>query len=363
MSYNTSTTRMVDRNCTEMLNGIPRILIIRLSAIGDVVRVLPALHCLRETYPNAHIDWVVERKSSDVLEGHPGIDRLLIFERPSDFKEAAREFWALCKQVRANRYDMVIDFHGIFKSGLLTRYSGAPDRYGYARPRSQELSFLSTNHKTKVGMEIRNRMHENLVICEQFSKGWKSLDVLMHIPDDALEMSDAFMEESFTGAKKVVAIHVPVDRPEKQWPLKHFAVLADMLLADGRFDVLLTWGPGQQEMVRKVASLALRNPVIAPETDSLKQYMALIQDSDMYFGGDTGPMHIASALDVPVVAVFGGTDPEQHATLRQPYRVLHASEFVTDEARLKEMSVSERMASITPEIAYDACVALATGKV
>ena len=352
----TPATHISDLN--ELLNGVPRILIIRLSAIGDVVRVLPALHCLRDTFPNAQIDWVVEKKSADVLEGHPGIDQIIVFNRPEDTKSAAREFWALCKSIRANRYDIVIDFHGIAKSGLITALSGAAKRYGFSRPRSQELSYLFTNHKTKLGDEVKNRMLENLALCEHFARGWKSLDVFMHVPDDALDMSEMFMEESFTGAKRIVAVHVPVDRQEKQWPLEHFAAITDMLLSDGRFDVLLTWGPGQLEMVRQVAEMTSRNPVIAPETDTLKQYMALVQDSDMYFGGDTGPMHIASALDVPVVSVFGGTSPEQHSTLRQPYRILHASEFVDSPSELSQLSHAEMLSLITPEIAYDACVAM-----
>ena len=337
-------------------------MIIRLSAIGDVVRVLPALHCLRDTFPDAQIDWVVESKSADVLEGHSLIDQLLVFSRPHDLKQSYREFRALCKKVRSNRYDMVVDFHGILKSGLITFASRAPERYGFSRPRSQELSYLFINRKTKLGQEVRNRMHENLALCESFSKGWKSLDVSLHIPEDALDMSEAFMEENFAGAKKITAVHVPVDRPEKQWPLAHFAALTDMLLSDGRFDVLLTWGPGQLDMVHEVAAMTTRNPVIAPETDSLKQYMALVQESDLYFGGDTGPMHIASALDVPVVSVFGGTDPEQHATLRQPSKVLHASEFVPDLQILAAMTPSEMLSCITPEMAYDACVSLTLGK-
>lgn len=344
-----------------MLNGVPRILIIRLSAIGDVVRVLPALHCLRETYPNAQIDWVVEKKSAAILEGHPSIDQLLVFERSKDFRSSFKAFRSTLKQIRENRYDIVMDFHGLFKSGLMTAASRAPERYGFSRPRSQEGSYLFTNKKVKLGDEIQNRMHENLALCEPLAKGIKSLDVLIHIPDDALDMADDFMEECFHGNKKVVALHPPVERPEKQWPLEHYSALADMLLSDGRFEVLLTWGPGQLEMVREVAAKTSRKLVIAPETDSLKEYMALVQGSDLYFGGDTGPMHIASALDVPVIAVFGGTKPEQHATLRQPYRILCAQYDLSDKVDVTDMSEEAKMACITPEMAYDACVDLLFG--
>lgn len=346
-----------------MLNGVPRILIIRLSAIGDVVRVLPALHCLRDIYPNAQIDWVVERKSCEVITGHPALDQVLTFERPEGFKPAAREFWELCKTVRRNRYDMILDFHGILKSGLLMGFSGAKERYGFAPPRSQEGSWIFSNRRLKLGQEVRNRMHENLALCEQFNKGWKSLDVVMDIPDEDADTVDEFMEDFFAGAKKVVGVHVPVERPEKQWPLEHYAALIDMLLSDGRFDVVLTWGPGQHDVVRQVASMTHRSPIIAPSMENLKQYMALIRECDLYFGGDTGPMHIASALDVPVVAVFGGTDPSQHATLRQPYKALFPAGAKDKDAKYLKENGAALLAEIQPEQAYDACVAVTHGHV
>ncbi len=340
-----------------MLNGIPRILIIRLGAIGDVVRVLPALHCLREVYPEAQIDWVVESKSAEVIEGHPALDRVLIFDRVPQWTESARNFWELCKLIRKSRYDVVIDFHGILKSGLITGMSRAPKRYGFSRPRSQEGSYLFTNLKTTLGSEVVNRIHENLALCADFHPGYKSLDVTMYIPEDAIEAVEDFFEESFHGAKLVVAMHVPVDRPEKQWPLECFAELSDLLLADGRFDVLLTWGPGQMGVIAEMLTHARREPVVAPATDSLKQYMAMVQQSDVYFGGDTGPMHIASALDIPVVAVFGGTSPAQHATLRTPYTVLTPDSSTADQG---EARVSKEMSRITPESAYDAIVDIAS---
>ena len=258
---------------------------------------------------------------------------------------------------------MVIDFHGILKSGLLMGFSGAKERYAFAPPRSQEGSWFFANKRLKLGAEVRNRMHENLALCEQFNRGWKSLDVTIDIPDDDADIVDAYIEEYFAGAKKVVGVHVPVDRPEKQWPLSHFAELADMLQADGRFDVILTWGPGQEDMVREVAAMSRRSPKIAPKMENLKQYMALIRECDLYFGGDTGPMHIASALDVPVVAVFGGTDPEQHSTLRQPFKALFPNSARGKSPKELLEHGPELLAEIQPEEAFDACIAVAHGKI
>lgn len=339
-----------------MLNGIPRILIVRLSAIGDVVRVLPALHCLRDALPDAQIDWVVEAKAADVLKGHPALDQVIVFERNGHLGQSAKAFLALCRRIRAGRYDIVLDFHGILKSGLITGASGAKDRYGFARPRSQEGSFLFTNHKTKLGDEVSNRIHENLQLCQALVPGRKSLEVTVHVPDFISEEIDAYYEETFHGDKLVVAMHVPVDRPEKQWPPEHFAALADLLLADGRFEVVLTWGPGQFEAIEDVLTFCRRHPHAAPEMADLKHYVALVKRADLYFGGDTGPMHIASAVGTPVVAVFGGTHPEQHAPLRQPYEILTANSNDKDKPGSPRLSAADALRAVDPEQAYDACI-------
>jgi lipopolysaccharide heptosyltransferase I len=337
-----------------MINGVPRILIVRLSAVGDVVRLLPALHTLRENYPNAQIDWAVEAKSASIIDAHPALDRVLVFDRPPGWKAATKSFWAFCRRIRANHYDVVIDFHGIFKSGMIAAWSRAPERYGFARPRSRELSFLFTNKRAKLPSPDLNRTEENLMLCDLLCPRRGSLDVTIYVSSDVQEEIDAYFEETFDGGKLVVAMHVPVEHEEKRWPGEYFAELADALLADGRFDVLLTWGPGQLAMVEDVLRRARRNPVVAPETATLKHLAWLLHRAGLYFGGDTGPMHIAAAMGTPVVAVFGGTDPAKHAPYRKPCEVL----CVKGDG--EGLPPRERLRRVTPEMAYDACVQLVT---
>ncbi len=341
-----------------MLNGVPRILIIRLSAIGDVVRVLPALHALRDRYPNAQIDWAVENKSVDIISGHPEIDQVLVFHRSHDFRAGVRAFRAFCRTVRDNRYDIVLDFHGILKSGLITRASRALERYGFARPRSQECSAFFTNRRVKLVSRQMNRIEENLVLVKALGAKRHTLDVVIQVPEDIQDHIDAYFEETFHGAKRLVAMHAPVDRREKQWPLENYAALADRLLADGRFEVLLTYGPGQVDVARKVAGLAWRNPTVAPETPDLKHYAWFVGRTDLFVGGDTGPMHIASAMGTPVVALFGGTDPAKHAPLRQPSTVLYAGPGQGPKPRKRRRAPADLFADITPEMVYDACIQL-----
>ncbi|MFA6241079.1 MAG: glycosyltransferase family 9 protein [Candidatus Hydrogenedentales bacterium] len=334
-----------------MMGGAPHILIIRLSAIGDVVRVLPALQLIREAYPYAQIDWAVECKSSAILEGHPTLDSLVVFDRPSAKAQAAREFYAFCRKVRLSRYDIVLDFHGILKSGIVARFSGARQRFGFARPRSQECSSLLTNHKVRLPDHPINRAEENLLLCSALVPNTEWPSVSIHVPVDVRDTVDEFFDHSFDGNKRVIAMHVPVDRPEKQWPLEHFAALSDLLIADGRFDVLLTWGPGQFEAIEQVLARTRRRPTVAPETTDLKHYAWISHRASVYFGGDTGPMHIAAAMGTPVVAVFGGTDPVRHAPFRMASTVLFEGDkpgAPTDSQAL--------LRAVTPQMAYEACV-------
>lgn len=338
-----------------MLNGVPRILIIRLSAIGDVVRVLPALHALRDLYPTAQIDWVVEPKSAAVVEGHPALDQVILFERVEGLVDAARAFKETARVIRENRYDIAIDFHGILKSGMLLRASRAKRRVAFAPPRSQEMSHLFANEKVDLPSQRMNRIEENLALVRALGAKLHSLDVVIDVPHDAEDDIDEYLEDVFHADKHLVLVHAPVDRPEKQWPLKHFADLCDMLAADGRFEVLLTWGPGQQEVAQEVAAMSKRKPLVAPETPDLKHYAALATRAGLFVGGDTGPMHIASAMGTPVVVIFGGTDPAKHAPLRQPSEIL----YVGPEPFPKDVSLTEAqvyLSGVLPEQVYDACL-------
>ena len=342
-----------------MMHGTPRILIIRLSAIGDVVRVLPALHAIRDNHPYAQIDWAVEQKSAEAVLDHPALDQVIIFERPADKREAVRAFRQFCKRVRAENYEVVVDFHGILKSGYLAWRSGARTRYGFAPPRAQEFSWLFTNKRTGLPREVLNRVEENLRLAEALGPRPAHVISTIAIPSDLEQQVDHFVDDFYGDGKLLVAMHAPVERAEKQWPLENYAALCDLLNGDGRFDVLLTWGPGQRPIVEKVADMCRRRPQIAPETAGLKDYAALLQRCDIYIGGDTGPMHIAAAVNTPVLGIFGGTDPRRHAPFGAACEVLYAGDAEGD-SHGKE--ASERLAAITPEDAYDACLRFLRGQ-
>ncbi|HQM34101.1 MAG TPA: glycosyltransferase family 9 protein [Candidatus Hydrogenedentes bacterium] len=344
-----------------MVGGSPRILIIRLSAIGDVVRVLPALQILRDALPDAHIDWVVEKKSADVCRDHPSLDGIIVFDRPEGAWNAAKSFLALCNAIRNRRYDIVIDFHGILKSGLLAWASRAPKRYGFARPRSQEGNFLFTNRRSGLPSHTLNRVEENMILCEAVVPARAGCpSATIEVPPEVQEVVDDYVDRTFEAGKRLVAVHAPIDRREKRWPLDYFAEVCDLLIADGRFEVMLTWGPGQQHIAQTVFARCRRGPVIAPETPDLKHYAGLVGRANLYVGGDTGPMHIAAAMGTPVVAIFTGTNAVQHAPYQSPCEVLTPER--AHELLPQGETAEEALSPITPPMVYDACVRLLSPK-
>ena len=337
-----------------MLDGSPRILIIQLSAIGDVVRVLPALQALRDFFPSARIDWAVERKSAGILLGHPSIDRLHVFERDDSkgFGHNFGQYRLFLSHLRSENYDIVVDFHGTWKSGYAGWQTRARERYAFAGTHAKKARRVRGGHlfatkRISLSSPTLNRVEENLILTEMLAPNPRTRSYSIYVQESVHEYIDEFFEETFSGAKLIVAIHPPAEKNSKRWPEERFALLADMLLADGRFEVMLTYGPGQRDVAERVQEISRRKPLLAPETPGLTYYAWLIEQCDMYIGGDTGPMHIANAMGTPVVALFGSSDPAKHA----PFDVIH--EIV----QTKKFGADESMRMPVEDV-YDACVRL-----
>ncbi len=295
-----------------------RILIIRLSAIGDVVRTLPALSTLRREYPNAHIAWAVEDKSRGILEGHPHLDEVIEFERrrigsalknplrlPAGLAMAARYL----RKIRSDDYDMVFDFHGILKSGIIAAASRSPRRVGFERGFVKEFSHLFTNKKVKPTDARLPRVERNLELLGPFVSPENVTDMpVLGITEKQRAKARAFIGETFGESRPLVAVHPGTSRNLKKWVPAHFAVLCDMLASSLGARAMITWGPGERADAERIRSLAKSRPEVAMQTDNILELAALLEACDLMIAVDSGPMHIGSAVGTPVVAVFGPTD-------------------------------------------------------
>jgi lipopolysaccharide heptosyltransferase I len=327
---------------------------IRLSAIGDVARTLPALDVLRGTFPAARIDWVVEPKSAEVVAGHPALDDVIVFERSTGRRANVSAFRALCARLRNTRYDIALDFHGVLKSGLLSAASLARERYGFSRGRAREGSWLVANRRVRLAHDRLNRVEENLELVRPLC-GRRSWDTGVFVDEAVQDAVDRYFDSTFEGDRMVTVLHVPVDRPEKQWPVERFAELSDLLMGDGRFEVVLTHGPGQRDVVEGVRRQCRREVKLAPESPSLKEYAWLVHRAGLYVGGDTGPMHIAWLMGTPSVVLFGGTDPAKHAPVQGVREVLYHGDGPPARGESVEAG-RRRLEAIEAEEVYDACV-------
>ena len=287
------------------------ILIVKLSAIGDVIHALPVAHTLKQTYPNARITWVVEKPAYDLLTNNPDIDEIIIFDKPK-FKSLAgllANGYQFAQELKARQFDLAIDLQGLFKSAAIAYLSGAPKRLVYCNAR--ELSHL-------VGQRICGE-HEQGHVVDRY------LDVAKHLGcrvDKVLFPINITESE----AKKTIAIanHAGLrlenpyiilapgtNWPSKCWPPTHFAKLADKLYDDNIIPVIVG-GPNDSRLAREIIANTKIPPIDLAGKTTMKQLAYIIKKSQAFVGGDTGPMHLAAAVGTKVVAMFGPTDPKRN---------------------------------------------------
>ncbi len=295
---------------------IRKILLVKLSSIGDVVHSLPVLKALRSRYPKAHITWVVKPFCSEIIEGNPYLDEVLIFERQkwSSFKNASsgiRDFRQLIRDVRAKEFDMVVDLQGLFYTGLITFLSGAPIRVGFANAR--EGSHLFYNHKVKVPTMNLHAVDRYMLVVEAL--GIEAREKDFSIVTGAQDQR--FVEDLLGKIQRrqprvpIVAINPSARWVTKQWNQEKFAELGDVLYRQWGASIVLIGSHKDVALVEKIRLATCCEPIVMTGKTNLKQLVALLSRVDLLITNDTGPMHIASSVRTPTVALFGPTDPRR----------------------------------------------------
>ncbi len=295
-----------------------KILLIRLSAIGDVVRTLPALTCLRRGYPDAHIAWAVEEAAHDIVKDQPDLDETLVFPRralsrivlhPGETGGALRALRGFRDVLRSARFDMVIDFQGTVKSALIARMTGAGRIVGLGRGHAREMSHLLYSDPVPLPPGKMSRVDRALALVSHL--GLPVEGATSGIPERAedREFVEAFLAR--IDARVPPAVVFPgTSRTQayKRYPPRHFARAADEVAERTGSRVVVAWGPGEEDIADEVIAGMTTPAILAPPL-SLGQLTSLIRRCRVFIAGDTGPMHIAWTVGVPVVAVYGPTDP------------------------------------------------------
>jgi ADP-heptose:LPS heptosyltransferase len=305
----------------------------RLGAIGDCLRVLPAVARIKRERPDAEIGWAVEHWVLPALKGNPLVDRFHVLDRrelKGGLRRALAEIRRFTREVRAHDYEVLLEFHGRFKSGLLAWLSGVPVRVGFARGHESEGNFLFTNVKVTPADAWENRIYRFLSLLGP-------LGIPTHYDAQAhgLHISDAdrrWAEQAYAAAGRPALAVFPstsAHRRRERWPDDKWQALLRQLNADGISSMML-WGPAEKADCAALVAAAGPPCVLAPPT-TLPQMLALIGLCRAYCGADTAAMHMAWMQGVPA-AVIAGHKPAR--TIEPPpparSRMLFAAEHYVE---------------------------------
>ncbi len=334
-----------DLNSREFKN----ILLIKLSALGDVVHTFPVLNTLRRRYPKARIDWLVASDIAELLQGNPAIANVIEFPRDEWSKpwQAAPYLGAarLIARLRAAQYDLVLDLQGQLRSAVFAFASGAPVRIGFDKPRkdvwrtlsrkipdqakhhawqgAREGSWLAYTHHIVLPTLDLHPVERYLGVAPILGLDDGAPDFSFPIPPEAATRIDALLDYYDIGkAKPLVAMAPGTNWETKQWRRDGFAEVARHFLQKA-FAVSLIGSDSERALCEEIAKLAPGVVNLAGET-TLPELAALIRRATICVTNDSGPMHLAVALDRPVVSIFGPTDPVWAGPYRRAGAVLRA---------------------------------------
>jgi len=287
----------------DLLDSPRRVLIIKPSAIGDIVHALPVLPRLRKLWPSAKISWLVAPPGAALIERHPLLDEVILFQRGRYgrgwYNPAAMwDFFKFIFQLRKRKFDLVIDLQGLFRSAWISAASGAPRRIGFSNAREFAPWFYT---------ELVDCSWDNDHAVERYLK----VATALGCPDGPVEFCFAvndddrhYIAELVSPGMKYAVLMPGTNWMTKRWPVERFAALAGALKERFGLESIVAGGAGDAEIAKQIpAKLDLTG-----KTD-LRQIVALLERATLVVANDTGPMHMAAALGIPLVAPYGPTDP------------------------------------------------------
>lgn len=336
-----------------------RILFVRLGAIGDVLRVLPALARVRRDLPDAQIGWAVEHWVAPVLKGHPDIARLHVLDRrqlKGGARAALAEMRRHAAEIRSHNYDVSLDFHGLAKSGLVPRLSRIPARIGYDKNSVREGNHLFNNIHVSLEDRWENRISrflhllEPLGVATDYDPGAHGL----YLPPDLAEQARQ-THADWGGPELALYPGTSQPRADERWPSAKWIQLVGRLAGRGIRSVVY-WGPSEEELAADIVAGADTAACrLAPPT-TLMEMMAQIGCFAGFVGSDTAAMHMAWMQGVPT-AVFLGYKPLRTATPMPPlrWRGLRADQYVM-EGRSRRRQPPEIVGAVPVDEAFDAAL-------
>ncbi len=297
------------------------VLIVKISALGDVIHALPTLAYIRDADPNARIEWLVESAFAPLLQDHPLVDAVHTVDtkscrRARDFPKAITHVMSRVRALRERSFDATLDLQGNTKSALFTGLSRAPIRVGFDRESVREpLNLLATNNKVRIGQEHFHISTRVLRLAEAaFPDGPKNIPLTGPLPitAEAEKAIEPWLNNRDLQHTPFIVLHCGGTWETKLLPETTWKKLARSL-SDAGWHLVLTAGNAEERRLSGTITRAVpRKAHIAPQT-TLPQLAALLSKAGAVIGGDTGPVHMAAAVGTPTVSYFRASDPARNA--------------------------------------------------
>jgi lipopolysaccharide heptosyltransferase I len=330
-------------------SSAPRILICRLSAIGDCILTMPLASALRRQFPGAFIAWAVQGASAPLIEEHPAVDLAIKISKQE--LRSPLGLWRLRQRLRSQRFDLSIDPQGLTKSALVSWLSGAPRRIGFARP---------------VGREISPWLQTQLVQSRQPHVVDRYLELLEPLGTKADKAEFRFPASPAARGKLAPFLNQPLLQPgfavvnpgagwdSKLWPAERYAEVAEYLANRHRLSTVVVWaGDRERAWGEEIVGRGGGHAILAPKT-SLLELGELLRHARLFVGSDTGPLHMAAAVEVSCVGIYGPTRPEECGPYGSGHRAVQAF-YQSGSARQRRSAGNNAMRAVSVSDVYAAC--------
>ena len=305
------------------------ILIVRLSAIGDVVHALSVVVPLKKHYPGCRITWMIEEEAADILRSYSGIDRVIVLRRKRWLRQlksgqvtkALRQATAFVKTLRSMEYDLVLDFQGLFKSGIVSFLSRSKRKIGYKNAREGSSLFYSEKAPATDFNDHAIKRHQVILKHLGINDPEISYEPFFNVSDERA-VDNLLDNIGVDRGKLLVTVHPAATWKTKVWPKEKVVELCDRLVNEFSCQVVLVGSYAEEPFLTDMASKAKNEVKNLAGKTKLSELACLISKSDLLVTTDSGPMHIACASASPVVAIMGPTAPWRTGPFGDDYRVV-----------------------------------------
>jgi len=292
---------------------LDRICIVMMSAVGDAVHVLPVINALKRHAPGSLITWILQPGPATLVRGHRSVDEIILFDRSKGMKA----FADIRRELAGREFDLVIDLQVYFKAGVITAMTRAPVKLGFDRARARDLNWLFTTHRIParpIGQHVQDQYFEFLEAL-----GINAQPVVWDLGPWPTEL--AWREEFFARLDRpAAAIVIATSKPEKDWLPERWAEVVDILYDEQGLQPVLVGGRSARELAAEEVILGrARTRPLSALGSGLRNLVGILSGSALVLSPDTGPLHMAVALERPVISLMGYTNPKRTG----PYRRYH----------------------------------------